>query len=128
MIRRPPRSTLFPYTTLFRSDADWNTNSAVPMTATATAAAMIGVRKRSKRVGSSYRRRVVVRRPALAVPVGDALGRLLVPAVCPAPVRGAGEDEPGRPDRRFLLFQGAVLRRLGGAPRGGPGRGGVGEG
>src|SRR5256885_12338217 len=23
MIRRPPRSTLFPYTTLFRSDSDW---------------------------------------------------------------------------------------------------------
>src|SRR3712207_7752755 len=23
MIRRPPRSTLFPYTTLFRSPADW---------------------------------------------------------------------------------------------------------
>src|SRR5437016_8130750 len=23
MIRRPPRSTLFPYTTLFRSEADW---------------------------------------------------------------------------------------------------------
>src|SRR5256885_3788768 len=23
MIRRPPRSTLFPYTTLFRSGADW---------------------------------------------------------------------------------------------------------
>src|SRR2546422_7571981 len=23
MIRRPPRSTLFPYTTLFRSDPDW---------------------------------------------------------------------------------------------------------
>src|SRR5260370_3019208 len=23
MIRRPPRSTLFPYTTLFRSRADW---------------------------------------------------------------------------------------------------------
>src|SRR2546425_8491743 len=23
MIRRPPRSTLFPYTTLFRSTADW---------------------------------------------------------------------------------------------------------
>src|SRR3712207_7252634 len=23
MIRRPPRSTLFPYTTLFRSDWDW---------------------------------------------------------------------------------------------------------
>src|SRR3712207_6997289 len=24
MIRRPPRSTLFPYTTLFRSDFDWS--------------------------------------------------------------------------------------------------------
>src|SRR2546426_5656015 len=23
MIRRPPRSTLFPYTTLFRSDVEW---------------------------------------------------------------------------------------------------------
>src|SRR5947199_3922498 len=23
MIRRPPRSTLFPYTTLFRSEGDW---------------------------------------------------------------------------------------------------------
>src|SRR2546430_4906584 len=25
MIRRPPRSTLFPYTTLFRSPVDWDT-------------------------------------------------------------------------------------------------------
>src|SRR2546422_7216974 len=25
MIRRPPRSTLFPYTTLFRSPKDWHT-------------------------------------------------------------------------------------------------------
>src|SRR3712207_7887704 len=24
MIRRPPRSTLFPYTTLFRSDVEWS--------------------------------------------------------------------------------------------------------
>src|SRR5437763_13352099 len=28
MIRRPPRSTLFPYTTLFRSRADWMINSS----------------------------------------------------------------------------------------------------
>src|SRR5256886_13096407 len=27
MIRRPPRSTLFPYTTLFRSGTDFNVNS-----------------------------------------------------------------------------------------------------
>src|SRR5258706_6477498 len=26
MIRRPPRSTLFPYTTLFRSDEEWDDN------------------------------------------------------------------------------------------------------
>src|SRR5687768_17688639 len=28
MIRRPPRSTLFPYTTLFRSSASFNSNEA----------------------------------------------------------------------------------------------------
>src|SRR5947209_11605253 len=28
MIRRPPRSTLFPYTTLFRSSAGWRSRSA----------------------------------------------------------------------------------------------------
>src|SRR5438034_5425827 len=27
MIRRPPRSTLFPYTTLFRSPSTWHLNS-----------------------------------------------------------------------------------------------------
>src|SRR2546429_6003577 len=30
MIRRPPRSTLFPYTTLFRSPLDWPNDSAMP--------------------------------------------------------------------------------------------------
>src|SRR5688572_31591701 len=33
MIRRPPRSTLFPYTTLFRSAALYNTFNAVMETA-----------------------------------------------------------------------------------------------
>src|SRR5256885_5926850 len=28
MIRRPPRSTLFPYTTLFRSSAEWSSRSS----------------------------------------------------------------------------------------------------
>src|SRR2546430_11958261 len=28
MIRRPPRSTLFPYTTLFRSPMQWDTSNA----------------------------------------------------------------------------------------------------
>src|SRR2546422_3465560 len=31
MIRRPPRSTLFPYTTLFRSDAEGNTLTATKL-------------------------------------------------------------------------------------------------
>src|SRR5690554_7295626 len=30
MIRRPPRSTLFPYTTLFRSDWAWRGDSDAP--------------------------------------------------------------------------------------------------
>src|SRR3712207_8492869 len=30
MIRRPPRSTLFPYTTLFRSDASRQVTAAMP--------------------------------------------------------------------------------------------------
>src|SRR5689334_24382854 len=30
MIRRPPRSTLFPYTTLFRSESPITTDSAAP--------------------------------------------------------------------------------------------------
>src|SRR2546430_7110720 len=32
MIRRPPRSTLFPYTTLFRSASDYLAREAIPLT------------------------------------------------------------------------------------------------
>src|SRR3712207_9239127 len=38
MIRRPPRSTLFPYTTLFRSDG---ATQEEPKTATSAAAALV---------------------------------------------------------------------------------------
>src|SRR5260370_15752114 len=40
MIRRPPRSTLFPYTTLFRSPASrmWRSSAAPPPTRTVTSA------------------------------------------------------------------------------------------
>src|SRR3712207_8048728 len=34
MIRRPPRSTHFPYTTLFRSYASWRSPTSVPATGT----------------------------------------------------------------------------------------------
>src|SRR5258708_19174883 len=43
MIRRPPRSTLFPYTTLFRSSRNWGRNSdseSIAWTATSTWAAV----------------------------------------------------------------------------------------
>src|SRR3712207_8992194 len=36
MIRRPPRSTLFPYTTLFRSPGSWNVPFRVPASGSAT--------------------------------------------------------------------------------------------
>src|ERR1017187_10712571 len=32
MIRRPPRSTLFPYTTLFRSKTRWRASKPMPVT------------------------------------------------------------------------------------------------
>src|SRR5438552_8318342 len=37
MIRRPPRSTLFPYTTLFRSRAFWSASARSPSSAAANA-------------------------------------------------------------------------------------------
>src|SRR3712207_7222683 len=45
MIRRPPRSTLFPYTTLFRSDrgqARRMTTTALPLTTTRASALYVG--------------------------------------------------------------------------------------
>src|SRR5260370_9887359 len=38
MIRRPPRSTLFPYTTLFRSCATWSSLFPAPSTTPSTSA------------------------------------------------------------------------------------------
>src|SRR5690349_24216476 len=56
MLRRPPRSTLFPYTTLFRSPA-WSKRSATSATASA---ASIG----SSRGGSRSTREQASARPA----------------------------------------------------------------
>src|SRR2546422_6442889 len=66
MIRRPPRSTLFPYTTLFRSDVHWYGNFACLQTVVASRQASPptspAVRRQSSRAtGSCYplpRRRV----------------------------------------------------------------------
>src|SRR2546430_10948699 len=44
MIRRPPRSTLFPYTTLFRSPSPLIAPASESPTATPSATATVGVR------------------------------------------------------------------------------------
>src|SRR5438094_6932808 len=54
MMRRPPRSTLFPYTTLFRSPGDVLTVGAVPITLIHTPGHTPGDRK-STRLNSSHR-------------------------------------------------------------------------
>src|SRR5690349_21873307 len=46
MLRRPPRSTLFPYTTLFRSVAATNANRAVAQQRRARRVPQRGVRER----------------------------------------------------------------------------------
>src|SRR5256885_8644702 len=53
MIRRPPRSTLFPYTTLFRSDGRFNISSGKPCNGLMS---KIGFEPRSSRVsGMSFK-------------------------------------------------------------------------
>src|SRR2546425_1403568 len=41
MIRRPPRSTLFPYTTLFRSRSTWSPSRSRSITASCSASSTI---------------------------------------------------------------------------------------
>src|SRR3712207_7841783 len=48
MIRRPPRSTLFPYTTLFRSTPSSPRPSSTPASATSTSAATTSARARRR--------------------------------------------------------------------------------
>src|SRR3712207_9133211 len=70
MIRRPPRSTLFPYTTLFRSRAPRGAGAAVARGA-APGARAAGPPDRPRRGGRARDRRRV---PALERPSGAAVG------------------------------------------------------
>src|SRR5262245_64564330 len=58
MIRRPPRSTLFPYTTLFRSVVDGNDRGRDPRDAgarpVAVAAEVVARDRKSTRLNSSH--------------------------------------------------------------------------
>src|SRR5437016_10793499 len=60
MIRRPPRSTLFPYTPLFRSWIGWaNTHQLIDFAASAAAAFCLGGIPRDCGVSSSLRHNVL---------------------------------------------------------------------
>src|SRR5207249_7320992 len=53
MLRRPPRSTLFPYTTLFRSDGSLGT-SAPAGAGCSWSAAKVDIDRKSTRLNSSH--------------------------------------------------------------------------
>src|SRR2546426_7509286 len=60
MIRRPPRSTLFPYTTLFRSDSTWTPVSATwsrPTPGNDRLPGLAGIRRHPALAGSDDRDR-----------------------------------------------------------------------
>src|SRR2546430_13673934 len=65
MIRRPPRSTLFPYTTLFRSGLDEQASVAIPEHGIATieqgAIARLGSRDKVRDHGGDLRRAEIAR-------------------------------------------------------------------
>src|SRR2546427_5633118 len=54
MIRRPPRSTLFPYTTLFRSDAHVTAGRALEVRRKAAAVQQQNQDRKSTRLNSSH--------------------------------------------------------------------------
>src|SRR2546425_4367097 len=67
MIRRPPRSTLFPYTTLFRSTANWLSPEA-----TSTCSSRARLAGFSKRPNVPVRFELKIRR----LPSGDHTGKM----------------------------------------------------
>src|SRR5438132_8864580 len=54
MIRRPPRSTLFPYTTLFRSPSRWWPAAACSAASRSMRSLPIGPDRKSTRLNSSH--------------------------------------------------------------------------
>src|SRR3954467_6354507 len=54
MIRRPPRSTLFPYTTLFRSDSDVASSAVIPLLGMDRPRGGLALDRKSTRLNSSH--------------------------------------------------------------------------
>src|SRR5690554_7780552 len=57
MIRRPPRSTLFPYTTLFRSESEWAKRQEEVEEALGTFGEVVSYSKAYNKVRSRFRPR-----------------------------------------------------------------------
>src|SRR5438270_9417998 len=84
MIRRPPRSTLFPYTTLFRSrrypgppvDATWRTRKAC----------MGDADRKSTRLNSSHSQ-ISYAVFCLKKKIEGAVPAVVIQTVCPSPVK-----------------------------------------
>src|SRR3712207_9194588 len=91
MIRRPPRSTLFPYTTLFRSPGD------LLFTSGGTEANNLAIRGTTE--ARADRRHIltsVIEHPATTLPC-DALEWRRLPVVSSTPVAGGGRRRWGGP-------------------------------
>src|SRR3989454_7881919 len=133
MIRRPPRSTLFPYTTLFRSQPAYVTVSATGAEPVGPDAdpSSVGVQRLSDAAGwlvVSLRPGREVRRGVLELKSGDAKATLpleVLPEVRPLTITGSGMvgagaspdaygaiTARGRLDERTSLTLGVDSRRL----------------
>src|SRR3989475_9695386 len=94
MIRRPPRSTLFPYTTLFRSEVDAEDIAEIvaKWTGTPVTKMLESERERLTRLEAELERRVVGQPEALAA-VANAVRRAR-----------AGLQDPNRPTGSFIFL------------------------
>src|SRR5256885_11951113 len=117
MIRRPPRSTLFPYTTLFRSipTTRWRAvSSRAQLTHAIAAIGLPGVLK-TRRLGYDGKGQAVIRTAADARRAWSALGAapLLyeewIPFDCEASIIGARDRKSTRLNSSHLVISYAVF-------------------
>src|SRR3712207_2581098 len=108
MIRRPPRSTLFPYTTLFRSSAQWR-QPRPPRHARAREVRVDDVH----RAGRAHRRRRRRARAGGAGPADRRRGRAAALGARRGRRRRPGGAQPGR----LVAHLGGAARRAGDADR-----------
>src|SRR5256884_5488516 len=107
MIRRPPRPTLFPYTTLFRSATSWTLSATAGQnTATATATGLAGspVTFTATRTAGAATRLVLTTPPSSSARTAPALPP---PPPVPRPVAN------GNPGRRWHQVGAATARASG---------------